>query len=316
MDMIKILVTDGIEKSAALALEESGFQVAEKSCQPEELKKEIQTCDAIIVRSATKVTREVIDAAMKTGRLSLIVRGGVGVDNIDVAYAREMGITVKNTPCASSLAVAELTIGHMFALARKMYIANMTMKNGLWDKKKLTGIELAGKTLGLIGFGHIAQEVARLARLIGMTVIYHTRSGKKDGFDQYEYVPMDELLKRSDFISLHIPLDKKTGPTIAEKEFAMMKKGVYLVNCARGGVVSEAALLEALDSGQVAAAAVDVFEQEPTHNDRLIAHERVCLSPHIGASTAEAQERIGTEIVSIIQEFFEAEQAGQSRSAM
>jgi len=305
--MIRALVTDGIEKSAAAALTESGFQVVELAC-PEELKEEIQACDAVIVRSATKVMREVIDAAMNTGRLRLIVRGGVGVDNIDVAYAREMGITVRNTPCASSLAVAELTIGHMFALARKMYIANMTMKNGLWEKKKLKGIELGGKTLGLIGFGHIAQEVARLARAIGMTVIYHTRSGKKAGFDQYEYVPMEELLKRSDFISLHIPYDKNTGATITEKEFAMMKKGVFLVNCARGGVVSESALLDALDSGQVAAAALDVFETEPTNNERLVAHERVCLSPHIGASTAEAQERIGTEIVGIIREFFEEEQ--------
>lgn len=301
--MAKILITDGIEKSASTALREKGYELVEKSCQIDELKSEIQNCDAIIIRSATKVTREIIDAALKTKRLSLIVRGGVGVDNIDVAYAREHGIAVNNTPCASSLAVAELTIGHMFALARKMYFANMSMHNGLWEKKKLEGIELAGKTLGLIGFGHIAQEVARLARAIGMTVIYNTRSGKKEGFD-FEFVSMDELLKRSDFISLHIPFDKKAGATIGEKEFAMMKKGVYLVNCARGGVVSEAALLDALDSGQVAAAAVDVFEEEPTHNERLCSHERVSLSPHIGASTVEAQLKIGSEIVEIVDNFF------------
>jgi D-3-phosphoglycerate dehydrogenase len=306
--MTRILVTDGIEKSAATALREKGYEVVEKSCQPEELKAEIQNGDAIIIRSATKLTREIIDAALQTGRLSLIVRGGVGMDNIDVAYARENGITVNNTPCASSLAVAELTIGHMFALARKMYFANMSMHNGLWEKKKLEGIELAGKTLGLIGFGHIAREVARLARAIGMTVIYNTRSGKKEGYDQFEFVSMDELLKRSDFISLHIPYDKKAGATIGEKEFAMMKKGVYLVNCARGGVVSEAALLDALNSGQVAAAAVDVFEEEPTHNEQLCAHERVCLTPHIGASTAEAQLKIGSEIVDIVDNFFKEQE--------
>lgn len=306
--MARILITDGIEKSAATALREKGYDLVEKSCQVEELKSEIQTCDAIIIRSATKVTREIIDAALKTKRLGLIVRGGVGVDNIDVAYARENGIAVNNTPCASSLAVAELTIGHMFALARKMYFANMSMHNGLWEKKKLEGIELGGKTLGLIGFGHIAQEVARLARAIGMTVIYNTRSGKKEGFD-FEFVSMDELLQRSDFISLHIPFDKKAGATIGEKEFAMMKKGVYLVNCARGGVVSEAALLDALDSGQVAAAAVDVFEEEPTHNERLCTHERVCLSPHIGASTVEAQLKIGSEIVEIVDNFFKDQEA-------
>lgn len=316
--MTRILVTDGIEKSAADALSQKGYQLVEKTCQPDELKMEIQDCDAIIIRSATKLTREVIDAAMQIGRLGLIVRGGVGLDNIDVAYAQSNGIAVHNTPCASSLAVAELTIGHMFALARKMYLANMSMHNGMWEKKKLEGIELAGKTLGLIGFGHIAKEVARLASAIGMKVIYQTRSGQKDGYGQYEFVSMDALLKRSDFISLHIPYDKEAGPVIAEREFAAMKKGVFLINCARGGVVSEAALLDALDIGQVAAAAVDVFAEEPTRNERLFTHERVCLTPHIGASTLEAQQKIGAEIVDIVDSFFEAEQIWQSdkRKAM
>lgn len=302
--MTRILVTDGIEQSAATALQEKGFQITEKSCTPEELKDEIRGYDAIIIRSATKLTQEVIDAAKQAGQLSLIVRGGVGVDNIDVACACQNGITVRNTPCASSLAVAELTIGHIFALARKMYSANMSMHAGRWEKKKLEGIEVAGKTLGLIGFGHIAREVARLAAAIGMKVIYFTRSGKKEGYDQFEYVSLDELLKRSDFISLHIPYDKQAGALIGEKEFALMKDGVYLVNCARGGVVKEDALLDALDSGKVAAAAVDVFEQEPTRNERLFTHEKVCLTPHIGASTEEAQQKIGAEIVDIVDGFF------------
>jgi D-3-phosphoglycerate dehydrogenase len=302
--MARILVTDGIEKSAVTALKEKGFQIDERSCTPEELKSEIREYDAIIIRSATKLTQEVIDSARQTGRLSLIVRGGVGVDNIDVVCARKNGITVCNTPCASSLAVAELTIGHIFSLARKIYSANASMHAGLWEKKKLEGVEVAGKTLGLIGFGHIAREVARLASAVGMTVIYYTRSGKKDGYDQYEYVPMDELLKRSDFISLHIPYDKERGALIGEKEFAMMKNGVYLINCARGGVVKENALLAALDSGKVAAAAVDVFAEEPTRNERLYTHEKVCLTPHIGASTVEAQQKIGSEIVDIVDDFF------------
>ena len=308
--MVKVLITDGIEKSAATALREKGYELVEKSCTPDELKQEVQDCDVIIIRSATKITKEVIDAMKLTGRMSLIVRAGVGVDNIDVAYAQKNGIAVCNTPCASSLAVAELTVGHMFALARKIYYANESMRSGRWEKKKLEGVELAGKTLGLIGFGHIAKEVARLAGLLGMKVIYHTRSGKKEGYDQFEYVSMDELLKRSDFISLHIPYDKVKGAVIGEKEFEMMKDGVFLVNCARGGVVNEDALLSALDSGKVAAAAVDVFEEEPTHNERLCAHERVCLTPHIGASTAEAQQKIGAEIVSIVDSFFSKDGTG------
>ena len=302
--MTRILVTDGIAKSAVTALVEKGFEITEKSCTPEEIKSEIRDYDAIVVRSATKLTQEVIDAALQTRRLSLIVRGGVGLDNIDVAYARKNGITVRNTPCASSLAVAELTIGHIFALARNIYSANSSMHAGLWEKKKLKGIEVAGKTLGLIGFGHIAREVARLASAIGMKVIYHTRSGKKEGYDQFEYVPMDELLRRSDFISLHVPYDKETGALIGEKEFAMMKDGVFLVNCARGGVVNEDALLAALDSGKVAAAAVDVYVEEPTRNEQLCSHDKVCLTPHIGASTVEAQQKIGAEIVDIVDEFF------------
>lgn len=306
--MIKLLITDGIERSAATMLSEKGYQLVEKSCTPDELKQELQDCDAIIIRSATKMTKEFIDAAKQTGRLSLIVRAGVGVDNIDVAYAQKNGVAVYNTPCASSLAVAELTIGHMFALARKIYSANASMHSGRWEKKKLEGVELAGKTLGVIGFGHIAKEVARLASLIGMKVVYHTRSGRKDGYDQYEFVSMDELLKRSDFISLHIPYDKTAGAVIGGKEFEMMKDGVFLINCARGGVVNEDALISALDSGKVTAAAVDVFEEEPTHNERLFTHEKVCLTPHIGASTAEAQQKIGMEIVSIVDGFFEKEQ--------
>lgn len=298
--MAKILVTDGIEKSAAEELKNMGHDIVEQFYAPYELKVQVKDFDAIIVRSATKVTKEVIDGALETKRLKLIIRGGVGVDNIDVPYALENGIAVSNTPGASSQAVAELVIGHMFALARYIYISNVSMRAGKWEKKKYEGIELSGKTLGLIGFGRIARETAKLAKAIGMKVIYNSRSGKKEGCDEFDFVPMEELLAKSDFISLHIPYDKEQGALIGTKEFEKMKDGVFLVNCARGGVVDEEALLAALDSGKVAAAAVDVYEQEPTKNERLYSHGHVCLTPHIGASTIEAQKRIGKEIVNII----------------
>lgn len=298
--MARILITDGIDKSATEELKKMGHEIVEKFYTPEELAVQIKNFDAVIVRSATKITKDIIDGALETKRLKVVIRGGVGVDNIDVQYAKANGITVANTPNASSLAVAELAIGHMFALARYTYISNVSMRNGKWDKKNYEGIELSGKTLGLIGFGRIAQETAKIAKAIGMKVIYNTRSGKKDGFDGFEFVTLEEILKRSDFISLHIPFDKEKGTLIGAKEFEMMKDGVYLINCARGGVVSEEALLEALDSGKVAAAALDVFEQEPTKNERLYTHSKVSLTPHIGASTMEAQEKIGKEIVEII----------------
>lgn len=298
--MTRILVTDGIDEGAAFALKNKGYEIVEQYFSPVELKEEVKDFDAIIVRSATKVTKDIIDASQKTKRLRQIVRGGVGVDNIDVQYAIKKGIAVDNTPKASSLSVAELAIGHMFALARNIYISNVSMRNGLWEKKKYKGVELAGKTLGLIGFGRIAKETARLAEALGMDVIYNTRSGEKDGYNQYEFVLMEELFKRSDIISLHIPCDKSKGPVIGEKEFEWMKKGAFLINCARGELVDGDALLAALDSGKVAAAALDVFENEPPKNKRLYTHDRVSLTPHIGGSTIEAQKKIGQEIVEII----------------
>lgn len=302
--MARILVTDGMDKNAVNKLKELGHEVVEQFYEADELKEEIKEFDCIIVRSATKVREPIIDAALETKKLKLIIRAGVGVDNIDVNYAMERGITVNNTPNASSQSVAELAIGHMFALARHIHISNVTMRNGEWNKKAYKGIELSGKTLGLIGFGRIAIETAKRAKALGMNVIYNTRSGKKEGYDEYRYVDMDELLKVSDFISLHIPYIKENGPTLSTDEFEKMKKGVYIINCARGGVVDEEALLEALDSGKVAAAALDVFEEEPTKNERILKHDRISLTPHIGASTKEAQARIGEEIVSIIKNFF------------
>lgn len=304
--MIRVLVTDGMERSGIDALKAKGFEVVEQFYSPEDLGEALKEFDVLVVRSATKVRKPIIDKACEAGRLKLVIRGGVGVDNIDVAYAMEKGIKVTNTPKASSASVAELTIGHMFAVARFINIANVTMREGKWEKKHYEGIELNGRTLGLIGFGRISREVAKRAYALGMKVIYTDILGKAEGVDEFGFVSQEELLKASDFVSIHIPYDKEKGATIKAEEIGMMKDGAYLINCARGGVVCEKALLEALNSGKLAGAVLDVFEEEPSKNEELIKHPRVSVTPHIGASTIEAQTRIGEEIVSIIVEHFNA----------
>lgn len=302
--MAIILANDAMDQDAAKALKEKGHDLIEHHYELDELKEKIKEVDIIIVRSATKIREELIDEALKGGQLKLIIRAGVGLDNIDVDYAKSKGIKVRNTPNSSSRAVAELAIGQMISLARYTYIANVTMREGQWNKKQYKGSELLDKKLGLIGFGRIAKETANLGDLLGMEVLYTNRSGPKEGYDNYQYREMDDLLKESDFISLHVPFNKEQGAVLSKDEFKKMKDGVFLVNCARGGVVDEASLLEALESGKVAAAAVDVFEEEPTPNQKLYTHPKVALTPHIGGSTKEAQARIGDEIVSIVDELF------------
>lgn len=302
--MKRILVTDGMEKFAVEKLKDLDFEVVEQFYETEELKEQLKNFDAVVVRSATKLRQPLIDAALETGKLKLIIRGGVGMDNIDVDYAKKNGITVTNTPYASCASVAELVIGHMFCLARYIYISNYSMRQGEWNKKKYKGTELMGKTLGLIGFGRIAREVAWRAHALGMKVIYTNKSGLREGFDNYKYATLDELLAVSDFISIHTPGSKEEQPLIGKTQFSKMKDGVYVINTARGSVVCEEALLEALDSGKVAAAALDVFSEEPVKNEKIYTHNKISLTPHIGASTNEAQMRIGEEIVQIIQSTF------------
>ncbi len=299
--MVRILASDGIDKSAAAKLREAGFELVEQFYEPEQLGEELKNYDVLVVRSATKVRKPVIDAAVEGGRLKLVIRAGVGVDNIDVAYAMENGIKVTNTPNSSSASVAELALAHMFSLARFIAAANVTMREGKWEKKKYKGIELSGKTLGLVGFGRISRELAKRAEALGMTVLYTDIIGEAQNCT-YEFCQFADVLKRSDFVSLHIPFTGK--PVIGEDEIGMMKDGAYLINCARGGVVSEMALLDALNSGKLAGAGIDVFEEEPSKNMTLINHPNVSVTPHIGASTSEAQKRIGEETVSIICEFF------------
>ncbi|HBG5345638.1 TPA: D-2-hydroxyacid dehydrogenase [Clostridioides difficile] len=302
--MYNILITDGIEKEAARKLRELNFNVIEQFYEKDVLGDKLKDVDVLVVRSATKVTKDVIDKALEGKKLKLIVRGGVGLDNIDVKYAQANGIKVMNTPNASSISVAELTIGQLFVLARFINTANVTMRDGKWEKKKYKGTEINGKTLGLIGFGRIAKEVAKRAELLGMDVIYTDIMGEAQGFNNYRFCDMEEVLEKADFLSLHIPFNKNKGAVITEKEINKMKKGAYLINCARGGLVDEKDLLKALDEGKLSAAAIDVYEQEPTLNLDLVNHPRVSPTPHIGASTVEAQERIGDEIVSVIQDFF------------
>lgn len=285
-------------------MRELDFNVIEQFYEKDVLGDKLKDVDVLVVRSATKVTKDVIDKALEGKKLKLIVRGGVGLDNIDVKYAQANGIKVMNTPNASSISVAELTIGQLFVLARFINTANVTMRDGKWEKKKYKGTEINGKTLGLIGFGRIAKEVAKRAELLGMNVIYTDIMGEAQGFNNYKFCDMEEVLENADFLSLHIPFDKNKGAVITEKEINKMKKGAYLINCARGGLVDEKDLLKALDEGKLSAAAIDVYEQEPTLNLDLVNHPRVSPTPHIGASTVEAQERIGDEIVNVIQDFF------------
>jgi len=299
---MQILISDGLDKAAISDLEEMGCTVVQKFLPPELLREEIKGFECVIVRSATKITRDIIDGALETGRLKLIIRAGVGTDNIDTGYAKANGIQVENTPDASSRAVAELAIGHMFSLARYIHNANVTMRKGEWNKSEYKGTELHNKVLGLIGFGRIARETAKIASAIGMKILYTNRTGIVKGFDDYTYLPLCQLLENSDIISLHVPYDKQMGALLGQKEFESIKRGAYLINCSRGGVVDEDALLSALDSGILEAAALDVFSQEPVKNTRLYTHDKISMTPHIGASTREAQQKIGSRIVDIIKD--------------
>lgn len=292
---MKILITDGIERSGADILLKAGFELTEKKVTPEELLDIIAEYDAIIVRSATKVTKPVIEQG---GRLKVIARGGVGLDNIDVETAKMHQIKVLNTPKASSISVAELTIAHLMSLGRFLPMSNITMRNKQWPKKEFSaGIEVTGKTLGIIGLGNIGKEVAKRALGLFMNVVAHDPFVTETDLN-IRLVSKEELLKVSDYITLHVPFEKAKGAVIAKADFEKMKDGVILINCARGGVVVEKDLLEALNSRKVMYAGLDVFEHEPPTPEEfdLINHPRVSVSPHIGASTREAQDRVGVEI--------------------
>lgn len=316
--MKKILANDGIDAKARQILSEKGYNVGTEKIEQADLIEYInkENIAVLTVRSATKVRKDLIDACPN---LKVIARGGVGMDNIDVEYARSKGITVINTPAASSLSVAELVFAHLFTAVRfladsnrKMPVTGVTAFDSL-KKAYAGGIELRGKTIGIIGFGRIGQEVAKIAIGLGMKVIAHDPFMKSATFKlpiemlnnpevTIETISFDALIENADFISVHVP----GGSLITSKEIERMKKGMVLINAARGGVINEFDLIKALDEGKIAFAGLDVFENEPTPNESILKHPKISLTPHIGAATLEAQERIGEELANQIVNFFNA----------
>jgi D-3-phosphoglycerate dehydrogenase len=307
---MKVLANDGISKSGIEALEKGGFEVITTKVAQEQVANYINAHDVkvILVRSATKVRQDIIDACPG---LKIIGRGGVGMDNIDVAYAREKGLHVINTPASSSESVAELVFAHLFSGVRFLHDANRNMPlegdtnfDGL-KKAYANGIELRGKTIGIVGFGRIGQAVAKMALGLGMKVIaadkFVTEAIIRVDFYDGQFInvnivteSLENIFKHSDFITLHVPA--QDGYVIDKTEFQLMKDNVGIVNCARGGVINEVALIEALDEGKVLFAGLDVFENEPTPEIQILMHPKISLTPHIGAATEEAQDRIGTEL--------------------
>ena len=293
--MGKLLVCDPIAASAVEAMRTAGIDVEVRDdITLEDLAGIIGEYEGIVVRSRTKVREDLID---KATRLKVIIRGGAGLDSIDVGHAQSKGIDVRNTPAANSNAVAELVLGMMIGLARHVAQADSSMKDGRWEKKQLKGTEIAGKTLGVVGYGRIGQLLGEKAKALGMKVV---------AYDPYiehpDIIPLDEVFAAVDYISLHVPMTTQTAGFISTEAFAKIKKGAYLVQASRGGTVDEAALYEALTNGALSGAALDVFTEEPPKSElllKLVALPNVITTPHIGAATVEAQDRVGGEIVKI-----------------
>lgn len=316
---MKVLANDGIAIAGVKALESANFEVITDNIPQEQLITEInaQNIEVILVRSATKVRKDIIDSCPN---LKIIGRGGVGMDNIDVDYARDKGIEVINTPAASSQSVAELVMAHLFSISRSVYDSNRQMpdsSNGQFKvlkKKYGKGIELRNKTLGVIGFGRIGQYTAKYALGCGMNVIAYDPFVNQAKIDlnigsqtisvNIEMTSFDELLSQADFISLHVPMPNDGNALIGNDEFSKMKDGVRIVNASRGGVINEDALISALNVSKVAGAALDVFVGEPSPREDILKHDKISLTPHVGAATVEAQERIGTELADKIISFY------------
>ena len=319
---MKILANDGISKSGVIALEDSGFEVITTKVAQEQVANYINTnnINVLLVRSATKVRKDIIDNCPS---LKIIGRGGVGMDNIDVEYAREKGIHVINTPAASSDSVAELVFAHLFSGVRFLHDSNrlMPLEGDInfesLKKAYAAGIELRGKTLGIIGFGKIGKSVARIALGLGMKVIASDKFiGKAEirvDFYNNQFInveittePIEDIFKHADFITLHVPAQE--GYLIGKDQFEVMKDGVGIVNASRGGIIDEVALVDALDSGKVSFAGLDVFEDEPKPAVQVLMNPKISLTPHIGAATLEAQDRIGTELAEQIISILKTEQ--------
>ncbi|MFM8368462.1 MAG: hydroxyacid dehydrogenase [Chloroflexota bacterium] len=290
---MKIIICDKTEKEYIEQMRAAGLTVdVRDDITPEQLMVELPNYDGMVVRSRTKVRKDLIDVCPN---LKVIVRGGAGLDTIDHEYAKEKGIAVMNTPLANSKSVAELAIGYMLMMARSLYAASATMKAEKWEKKAFNGDEIGGKTLGLIGIGNIGKEVAKRAIAMEMSVVAYDPF-VKEAPAGIKLVSLDELLAQADYISLHLPKTKESSNMIGKEQFGKMKNGVRIVNCARGGIVNEDALYEALTSGKVAGAALDIFNEEPPTDWKLAKLDNVIASPHIGAATKEAQARVGAEV--------------------
>lgn len=284
----KILICDKIAEEGINLLKEKGYEITRAwNMSKTELPKIAGKYDAFIVRSATRIKGSLLANAKK---LHVIGRAGEGLDNIDLAKARDLGIVVVNTPHVSHVSVAELTIGHLIALARSIVEGTQSLRQGKWIKDKLTGVEINGKTLGIIGCGYIGKAVERIALSLGMRVLVVDECI----FDRF--VPLDDMLPQSDFISIHVPLTPQTWHMISAREFSMMKDGIMIIDCSRGGVVDQEALYQALVSGKVKGAAVDVFEEEPPRKSKLLTLRNVIATPHLGAQTIEAQLRASIQI--------------------
>ena len=304
MSTVRILICDPIDSEGIEKLKKAGF-IVDFLIARELLKKEVQGYDVLIVRSRTRVTREIIECGE---RLKLIARAGSGIDNIDLKAAEERGITVLSTPEAPADSVAELTIGLMIALARKIVIADSSMKQGRWLKKELRGMLLKDRKLGLIGLGNIGLRVARIAKAMGMKILITKRSPPPPELLESlgaEFLPLGELLRRSDIVSIHVPLTEETRCMIGAEEISKMKDGALLINTSRGNVVDEEALLNALRSGKLGGAALDVYSVEPPENWELVKLPNVVCTPHIGAQTAEAQKQASVMLADKIIRFFE-----------
>ncbi|MBN2620584.1 3-phosphoglycerate dehydrogenase [candidate division WOR-3 bacterium] len=295
---MKVLVSDPIAEQGIEVLKKAGIEVVEKSgLAPEEVAKIIGDFDGIIVRSATKVTKEVIEAGKN---LKVIGRAGIGLDNVDRDTAKARNIKVVNTPTATSISVAELALGMMFAAARRLPQASISTKAGKWEKKQFKGLELHGKTLGIIGIGRIGTELAKRAQALGMKILAYDPNVPKH--DTADMVDLDTLVSRADYISLHIPKTEQTTHILNKSAFEKMKEGVALINCARGGVVDEQALYDAITAGKVRIAAIDVYETEPAKQNKLFELDQVIATPHIGAQTKEGQKRAGVQIAELVRD--------------
>ncbi|MGZ3692692.1 MAG: hydroxyacid dehydrogenase [Bdellovibrionota bacterium] len=310
MAKTKLLITDGLSPEGVKMLEESGlFEVNfNKAVEKDALLKMIGDYDAIVIRSATKMSKDLIEAAKK---MKVIMRAGAGVDNVDVPAATQKDMLVLNCPGVNNNAVAELTLGFLLGLMREIPRATSGMKQNLWEKKELVGNEASGRTIGLLGFGAIGNLVGKACNALGMNVIVFDPRGKElSAKPEYSFVKswpstMEEIFEKADVVSLHMPLTDSTKNSIGAAQFSKMKKGSYFINASRGGIASEAALLEALNNGTIAGAALDVFEKEPVPADHpLVKHPKVICAPHIGAATKEAQHKVGLAAAKYLIEFY------------